>query len=97
MPRGHCHGMILVNLEAAQIIDLLPDREADRLVEWLQAPPDKQVISHDQAVLARKLPGAAHRARSRWLTTINTSKVISGHIQSRAPRYPACQVYTNRG
>src|SRR5258708_12347557 len=95
MPRGHCHGMILVNLEAAQIIDLLPDREADRLVEWLQAPPDKQVISHDQAVLSRKLPGAAHRARSRWLTTINTPTTISGPTPIPPPRSPPCPLYTN--
>lgn len=34
--KGQEYGTILVNLDAHRVVDLLPDRAADNLSEWLQ-------------------------------------------------------------
>src|SRR5205823_6655774 len=45
--KGHTYGTILVDLQRRCPIDLLPDREAKTLEEWLVAHPGVQIISRD--------------------------------------------------
>jgi transposase len=47
--KGHNYGTILVNLEAHEVVDLLPDREAQTLADWLQLHPGIEIISRDRA------------------------------------------------
>jgi transposase len=46
--RGRRFGAILVDLERHQLLDLLPDREADTVATWLQRYPSIAVVSRDR-------------------------------------------------
>jgi transposase len=47
--RGQRYGTLLVDLEQSEPIDLLPDRTAEALAEWLKAHPSIEIISRDRA------------------------------------------------
>lgn len=58
--RGQRYGAILVDLARRQVVDLLPDREADTFVSWLKARPPVAVVSRDRG--ANFAEGAARGA-----------------------------------
>ncbi|MDP9379983.1 MAG: transposase [Chloroflexota bacterium] len=41
------YGTILVDLERHRVVDLLPDREVESVVDWLKAHPDIEIIVRD--------------------------------------------------
>jgi transposase len=68
--RGKTYGTILLDLERRVPIDLLPDREVDTCVAWLQAHPGIEIISRDRGkiyVLAASLGAPqAKQVADRW-------------------------------
>ncbi|HEY4388828.1 MAG TPA: ISL3 family transposase [Ktedonobacteraceae bacterium] len=46
--RGRTFGTVVVDLEAHQIIDLLPDRQADTAAAWMAAHPEIKYVSRDR-------------------------------------------------
>ena len=46
--KGQNFGTILVDLERSQVVDLLPTRSADSLVEWLAQHPEVTTLSRDR-------------------------------------------------
>jgi transposase len=47
--KGQVYGTILVDLEQHQPVDLLPERSAETLAQWLQEHPGVEIISRDRA------------------------------------------------
>jgi transposase len=46
--KGRTYGTVVVDLERHQVVDLLPDRSADSVAEWLREHPGVQVVSRDR-------------------------------------------------
>ena len=81
--RGDAYGTILVDLERRKVVDLLPDRSAGPLEEWLREHPGVEVVTRDRSfVYARGSPRAPPR-RSRW-PTVGTCCTVSPW-RSRTP------------
>ena len=57
--KGQRYGTIVVDLERSDVIDLLPDRDADTVAAWLKAHPGVEVVSRDRSADLR--PGGDRR------------------------------------
>ncbi|MFO7891968.1 MAG: ISL3 family transposase [bacterium] len=47
--KASTYGTIIVDLVSKEVIDLLPDREADTLAQWLKGHPEITVVSRDRS------------------------------------------------
>lgn len=47
--KRHRYGTVLVDLERHCVLDLLPDRCAESLTQWLQDHPEVEIVSRDRA------------------------------------------------
>jgi transposase len=71
--KGRTYGTIVVDLERRRVLDLLPDRTAETLADWLRGQPQIAMIARDRSTeYARGIglgaPGATQVA-DRWRVT----------------------------
>lgn len=68
--KGRVYGTIIVDLEQRRPIDLLPDRTAETVAEWLRAHPSVEVVARDRRTeYARGITNGAPQAvqvADRW-------------------------------
>lgn len=83
--KGQNYGTILVDLERGQVVDLLPDRTAETLAQWLQEHPSPEIISRDRsATYAEGIRQGAPKAiqvADRWHLLKNLSDAVFKILQ----------------
>lgn len=96
--KGQTYGTILVDLEKNKVVDLLPERTAESLAEWLQTHPGVQVITRDRSTeYARGIDTGAPNAvqiADRWHLFLNAKQMLQryfGRIYRRLKNLPVIE------
>ena len=92
---GRSYGTILVDLEARRVVDLLPDRTAQTLTDWLNDRDTVTVIARDRSTeyargSALGAPGAVQVA-DRWHLLQNLRQIVErwlAGVHGRLRRLP---------
>lgn len=87
--RGHSYGSIVVDLERRQVIDLLPDRQRETVVAWLQKNPQVEIICRDRGpgygAAANEAAPQARQVADRWHLFENASAAFLAAVRSEMP------------
>jgi transposase len=86
--RRHTYGTILIDLERRCVVDLLPDRETNTLVRWLEQRPGVEIVSRDRAsaysqAVNAVVPGATQVA-DRFHLLVNLREAMEQAFQRNA-------------
>jgi transposase len=78
--KGRTYGSIVVDLERRRVLDLLPDRTAETLADWLRGQPQITVVARDRSTEYARgiLMGAptAMQVADRWHVLVNMRQVL---------------------
>jgi transposase len=83
--KGQRYGTIVVDLECGEVIDLLPDRDADTVAAWLKAHPGIEVVSRDRsatyAQAATEGAPQAEQVADRWHLLKNLREAVERALE----------------
>lgn len=83
--KGSTYGTIIVDLERRKVIDLLPDRQAATLTDWLLARPSIETIARDRSITYHNgiMMGKpyATQVADRWHLMNNLGDVLENIIE----------------
>jgi transposase len=86
--KGQRYGTIIVDLERGDVIDLLPDRDAETVATWLRAHPGVEFVSRDRsAAYAQAATEGAPQARQvadRWHLVENLREAVERLFERHA-------------
>ena len=104
--KGQRYGTIVVDLERSDVIDLLPDRDAETVAAWLKAHPGVEVVSRDRsatyAQAATEGASQAEQVADRWHLLKNLREAVERVLErhsaivdaalkaTETPTEPAC-------
>lgn len=88
--KGHTYGTILVDRERRQPVELLPDRSAEGLAQWLTEHPGVAIIARDRggayADGARQGAPDAVQVADRWHVLANLGEAVArAVVEQRVP------------
>ena len=87
--KGHTYGTILVDLERHQVVDLLPDRNAETVEKWLRDHPGIKVIARDRSTEYKRgiTAGAplALQVADRWHLLLNLRQMLERIVNQLYP------------
>ena len=85
--KGRTYGTVIVDLEKKEVIDLLPDREADTLAQWLKSHPEVTTVSRDRygpyALGVRTGAPQARQVADRFHLLMNLGEATKRVFQSK--------------
>ena len=88
--KGRDYGTIIVDLEKHQVIDLLSDRTAATLAQWLQRHPSIEIVARDRSTeYATGIQAGAPRAlqvADRWHLLLNLRQMLERLVATIYPR-----------
>ena len=98
--KGRNYGTIIVDLERHDVIDLLPDRNAETVAQWLQNHPNIEVVARDRSPdyingIRAGAPKALQVA-DRWHLLLNLSQMVErflGTIHTKLRKLPMAEQY----
>jgi transposase len=85
--RGTRYGTIILDLETHTLIDVLADREAESIKQWLEAHPEVELVSRDRA--GAYADGAARRAlqaqqiADKWHLAKNLGDAVEDYLKRK--------------
>jgi transposase len=86
--KGRVYGTIIVNHENHQVVDILPDRSSQTLIDWLEQHPEIESITRDRSLEYNKActQGApqAQQILDKWHVLFNLRDALEGILE----RYP---------
>ena len=84
--KGQTYGTILVDLERRTVADLLPQRSAEQLAEWLKQHPEVEVITRDRFGLyaggAQRGAPQARQVADRFHLLLNLREAVEKRTRS---------------
>jgi transposase len=96
--RGHRYGTILVNLEDHQVLDLLPERSAERVATWLAQHPTISVVGRDRSALyaegLRRGAPQAVQVVDRFHLLKNLREAVEAFLHDQRPALQGAAAHT---